>query len=105
MKRVRLLFAVLVTISIVPVGAQAWQILPSLKCCIPSCCNRDADCTDAMFPAPCVFPPVPSPCAVPCRPPGLQPQAVPCAFETACPSLPLPCHGVSYARNPYVIFR
>lgn len=66
---------------------------------------RDSACLDAYYPAPCVFPPVCNPCAVPCRPPCLQPQAVPCAFKTACPSRRLPCHGVSYGKRPYHLFR
>jgi hypothetical protein len=55
--------------------------------------------------APCMFPLALNPCAVPCPPPTYQPQAVPCAFETACQSVSLPCHGVSYGMNPYPLFR
>ncbi len=53
----------------------------------------------------CIFPPVDSPFAVPCRDPLPQGQAVPCAFKTACPSKRLPCYGVSYYWNPYALFR
>ena len=53
----------------------------------------------------CIFPPVDSPCAVPCRESLPQVQAVPCAFKTACPSKRLPCYGVSYYWNPYALFR
>ncbi len=68
-------------------------------------CPRDwAGCGKGEF-APCEFPPMLNPCAVPCRPPDIQKQAVPCAYKTACPSARLPCHGVSYAVNPYPIFR
>jgi hypothetical protein len=66
---------------------------------------RDLARLDRRYPAPCIFPPIDSPLAVPCRPPGLQVQAVPCAFDTACPSVKLPCHGVSYGNNPYPLFR
>ncbi len=68
-------------------------------------CPRDMGCALFCDPVPCEFPNVINPCAVPCRPPTLQPQALPCAFDTACPSLKLPCHGVSYGDNPYPIFR
>ena len=67
--------------------------------------NRDSAWLDRYYPAPCMFPPIPSPCAAPCRWPGIQCQSVPCAFETACPSRKLPCHGVSYGYYPYPIFR
>jgi hypothetical protein len=68
-------------------------------------CQRDAAMCSACVPPPCQFVPVMNPCAVPCRPPELQPQAVPCAFKTACPSIALPCYGVSYTDNPYPIFK
>jgi hypothetical protein len=68
-------------------------------------CHRDSMCVNQFYEPPCDFPPVPNPCAVPCRPPAFQPQAVPCAFETACPSVQLPCYGVAYGRNPYPLFR
>jgi hypothetical protein len=67
--------------------------------------NRDVARLDRLYPPPCIFPPIENPCAVPCRPVGLQPQAVPCAFKTACPSNRLPCHGVAYGNNPYPIFQ
>lgn len=67
--------------------------------------HRDVDWLDAFFPAPCVFPAIYSPHAIPCRPPGIQGQAVPCAFQTACPSKRMPCHGISYGLNPYPLFR
>lgn len=56
-------------------------------------------------PPSCEFPPMFNPCAVPCRPPGIQKQAVPCAFKTACPAMVGPCYGVSYGDNPYPIFK
>ena len=68
-------------------------------------CYLDAACLNQFFCPPVEFPLALNPCAVPCRPPGLQPQAVPCAFKTACPSKRLPCHGVSYGAFPYPIFR
>lgn len=80
-------------------GSQSYALFPTFGC------NRDAMCINQFFPPPCIFPPVDNPCAVPCRPPALQPQAVPCAYETACPSLRLPCHGVEFGRNPYPLFR
>ncbi len=70
-------------------------------------CPRDWECC-MLFPckeAPCMFPLALNPCAVPCPPPSYQPQAVPCAFVTACPSMSLPCHGVSYGMNPYPLFK
>ncbi len=67
-------------------------------------CYRDAKCINQFYEAPCHFPPADNPCAVPCRPPGFQEQAVLCAFKTACPSVQLPCHGVSYGAFPYPIF-
>ncbi len=67
--------------------------------------HRDSDCLAQCDAAPCYFPPVMNPCAVDCRPTGIEKQAVPCAFDTACPSLRLPCHGVEYSANPYPLFR
>jgi hypothetical protein len=67
--------------------------------------DRDSECLDRNYPSPCIFPGIDSPCAVPCRPDGLQCGSVPCAFETACPSQRLPCHGVSYGNNPFPLFR
>lgn len=66
--------------------------------------HRDSDCLLAFSEAQCQFPPLLNTCQVPCRPPGLQKQEVPCAFQTACPSLILPAHGISYGFNPYPIF-
>ncbi|MDQ7784387.1 MAG: hypothetical protein RDU20_15985 [Desulfomonilaceae bacterium] len=66
--------------------------------------HRDCAFLTALSEAQCQFPPLLNPCQVPCRPPGLQKQAVPCAFQTACPSLTLPAHGVSYGWNPYPLF-
>jgi|GEM_PF-598235 len=66
--------------------------------------DRDAECLNQYYKPPCQFPLALNPCAVPCRPPVLQPQAVPCAFKTACPADRLPCHGVSYGDNPYPLF-
>ncbi|AFM25511.1 hypothetical protein Desti_2841 [Desulfomonile tiedjei DSM 6799] len=66
--------------------------------------QRDSDCLTQCRQAPCIFPPVMNPCAVDCRIPGIQKQAVPCAFDTACPSVRLPCHGVDYGCNPYPLF-
>jgi hypothetical protein len=68
-------------------------------------CHRDAGFLAKSCPAPCIFPPVSNPCAVPCRPPGIQYQSVPCAYKTACPSGKLPCYGYSYGANPYPLFR
>jgi len=68
-------------------------------------CPRDVAWLDAFYPAPCIFPPIASPCAAPCRAPGIQGQSVPCAFNTACPSSRLPCHGVEYGAYPYPLFR
>jgi hypothetical protein len=97
----RLIFAILFSTLAVVV----W--VPMGNCFgAPAClCNRDAKCVNQAYDPPCHFPPADNPCAVPCRPPGFQPQAVPCAFDTACPSVRLPCHGVAYGRNPYPIFK
>jgi hypothetical protein len=67
--------------------------------------ERDSACLSQCSPAPCIFPPVLNPCAVPCRPPEIEEQAVPCPFVTACPSVKLPCYGVSYGDFPYPLFR
>jgi len=67
--------------------------------------HRDSACLLALSEAQCQFPPLLNTCQAPCRPPGLQIQTVPCAFQTACPSLILPAHGVSYGFNPYPMFR
>lgn len=67
--------------------------------------NRDHWFFSQYYPAPCIFPPMPSPCAAPCRPPVLQKQAVPCAVKTACPSKKMPCHGFALSVNPYPLFR
>ena len=66
---------------------------------------RDWACCNQCVEAPCMFPLALNPCAVPCRPPGYQEQALPCAFESACGAKRLPCHGVSYGNNPYPLFR
>jgi hypothetical protein len=99
MKRVALVFALVVIAAAVVLtpAVRAWEC--------PVFGERDTWRADRKHPAPCIFPSVENPCAVHCRPPGLQPQAVPCAYRTACPSLKLPCHGVSYGCNPYPIFR
>lgn len=67
--------------------------------------HRDVAWLDAWFPPQCLFPPLHSPHAVPCRHPGIQKQTVPCAFKTACPSKRSPCHGIAYGLNPYPLFR
>ena len=67
--------------------------------------HRDYDCMDGHYDAPCMFLPIKSPCAVPCRVQGSQPQAVPYFMKTACPSKKLPCYGFAYANNPYPLFR
>jgi hypothetical protein len=99
MKRVVGIFAVIAvcTCVLLPAGQAGAMFSFGLP--------RDDACLDQFYPAPCVFPPVCSACAVPCRIPGIQCQAVPCAIVTACPSKRLPCHGVSYGANPYPIFR
>lgn len=68
-------------------------------------CHRDAGFLAKYRCAPCIFPPVANPCAVPCRPPQIQSQCVPCAYETACPSGKLPCHGYTYGAYPYPLFQ
>ncbi|MEW6350300.1 MAG: hypothetical protein AB1646_14630 [Thermodesulfobacteriota bacterium] len=67
--------------------------------------DRDEAPLQQSYRPPCVFPPLPSPCAVGCKEAVPQAQAVPCAIKTACPSKRLPCHGVSYYWNPYDLFR
>jgi len=67
--------------------------------------NRDSECLNRFYEPQCHFPPLMNSCAVPCREPGLQPQAVPMVFDTACPSMKVPCNGVSYGNNPYPLFR
>jgi hypothetical protein len=67
--------------------------------------QRDFACCNQCVEAPCMFPVALNPCAVPCRPPGYQEQALPCAYESACGAARLPCHGVSYGSNPYPLFR
>lgn len=67
-------------------------------------CPRDGKMFTCRSEAQCHFPPLLNPCAAPCRPPGLQAQAVPCPFRTACPSLLLPDYGISYGQNPYPLF-
>ena len=66
---------------------------------------RDWWVFNQFYEAPCSFPFALNPCAVCCRPPEWQKQAVPCAFETACPSVGMPCHGFTYGANPYPIFK
>lgn len=99
MKRVVLISALIMFAAVVVISPEVWAWDFS------HFGNRDTPRLDRKHPAPCIFPPIENPCAVHCRPPGLQPQAVPCAYRTACPSLQLPCHGISYGRNPYPIFR
>jgi hypothetical protein len=66
---------------------------------------RDSPRFDRWYSPPCVFPAVPNPCAVPCRGPWIQAQAVPCGLDSACPALKLPCHGFAYGARPYPIFK
>lgn len=66
--------------------------------------HRDSACLLALSEAQCQFPPLLNTCQVPCPPCGLQKPSVPCAFQTACPALILPAHGVSYGCNPYPLF-
>jgi hypothetical protein len=86
------------------VGALVMQSIPA-EALFTFGCYRDAQCINQFYEAPCHFPRADNPCAVPCRPPGFQEQAVPCAFKTACPSLQLPCHGIEYGAFPFPIFR
>jgi hypothetical protein len=99
MKRI---FLVLALLTVASTSAFAFSIAPAQ---FTFGLNRDAACLNQCVNAPCDFPPVLNPCAVPCRAPGIQGQAVPCAFDTACPSGQLPCHGVSYGAYPYPLFR
>ena len=99
MKRI---FLVLVLMTVASTPAFAFSIAPAQ---FTFGLHRDAACLNQCVNAPCDFPPVLNPCAVPCRAPGIQGQAVPCAFDTACPAGRLPCHGVSYGANPYPLFR
>jgi hypothetical protein len=99
MKRI-LLVLILVILASTPVFS--FSVLPGQ---FTFGLERDSACLNQCVNAPCIFPPVLNPCAVPCRPPGIQSQAVPCAFDTACPAGRLPCHGVSYGDNPYPLFR
>ncbi len=94
---VGLTFAMLFTVIVVP----AAQALPVFSFGL----HRDSACLDGFFDAPCKFLPIESPCAVPCRAPGIQPQSVPKCVKTACPSKGLPCYGMVYGSNPYPLFR
>jgi hypothetical protein len=67
-------------------------------------CPRDAAVFASKSEAQCHFPPLLNPCAAPCRPPGLQAQAVPCPFRTSCPAIILPDYGISYGQYPYPLF-
>jgi len=67
--------------------------------------HRDSACLNQFYEAPCHFPPLPNPCAVPCRPPGLQGQSVPLQFRTACPSTAIAENGFAFGQFPYPIFR
>ncbi len=98
MKRV---FLALLLVTVASMPAFSFLIVPPA---FTFGLDRDAACLNQCVNAPCYFPPVLNPCAVPCRPPGIQIQAVPCAFDTACPSVRLPCYGVSYGDNPYPLF-
>jgi hypothetical protein len=66
---------------------------------------RDSACVTQTLCPPMVFPPIKNPFAAPCRIPGLQMQAVPCQFQTACPSEELPYTGMKYGDNPYHLFK
>jgi hypothetical protein len=66
---------------------------------------RDQACINQFYPAQCEFPPLLNPCAVPCRPPVPQMQAVPTAFDTACPSQRLSIGGMELSAMPYPLFR
>jgi hypothetical protein len=111
MKRIFLIFvlAAVCCLSVFPtsaVSAMAWPRLGIGTGAIPTFgIQRDWQCFNQFYEAPCFFPPADNPCAVECRPPGIQEQSVPCAFDTACPAGRFPCHGVSYGANPYPIFR
>jgi len=98
-----------VIIALVTVGLVVLSSTAGLAAMFTFGCYRDGQCInrlyDRFYGAPCHFPPADNPCAVPCRPPGFQEQAVPCAFKTACPSEQLPCHGVEYGAFPYPLFR
>jgi hypothetical protein len=98
MKRILFCFAMII--------AAAVAVFSSSDCDAMCSCglHRDSACLNAFSEAQCQFPPLLNTCQVPCRPPGLQKQTVPCAFQTACPSVILPAHGVSYGCNPYPLF-
>jgi hypothetical protein len=99
MKRTLLVFALMIAVSSGLMGSD--ESFAGFTFGLP----RDWCCCNQCISAPCEFPMALNPCAVPCRPPEYQEQAVPCAVETACPSVQLPCHGVSYGNNPYPLFR
>ena len=99
MKRILLSLVFLIAASVVVMSPDGCSALFSCGC------NRDAQCLNIWYEPQCHFPPLISPCAVPCRGPFLQPQAVPMQFCTACPSIALPYSGVTYGQNPYPIFR
>ena len=100
MKRLCVIMILFLAVSTVFLATDAWAQKK-----FAWCWNRDVDWLDSFFQAQCLFPPIHSPCAVPCRRPGIQGQSVPCAFNTACPSRKLPCQGLSYGGNPYPLFR
>jgi hypothetical protein len=100
MKRILLVLVLMVALSS-PVVSSSQSFAFAFTFGLP----RDWECCTRCAEAPCLFPLALNPCAVLCPPPSYQPQAVPCAFATACPSVSLPCHGVSYGANPYPLFK
>ncbi len=99
MKKVALALALVVAVSSIAVlsDARAAQFSFGL--------NRDAPFIIMNRTTPCVFPPVCSPKALPCRPPGVSVQKTTAAYQSACPSKKLPYYGVSYTDNPYPLFQ
>ena len=98
MKRILVPVLLLLTIS------AAFVLTDECKAFFTFGCQRDAAVFTSRCPAQCEFPPLLNPMQAPCRPPGLQLQAVPCPFRTACPSVILPDYGIAYSQNPYPIF-
>ena len=98
MKKVFVGLVLVFVFSIIASTALAWS---KFTCGMP----RDSACADGFYDAPCMFLPIQSPCAVPCRVQGSQPQAVPYFIKTACPSKKLPCYGFAYVNNPYPLFQ
>ncbi|MFH1117789.1 MAG: hypothetical protein V1792_28035 [Pseudomonadota bacterium] len=98
MKRILFLFTVIIIAAAAVLSSGDCEAMFSFGL------HRDCQCLNALSEAQCQFPPLLNTCQAPCPPPALQKQAVPCPFETACPSLMLPPHGISYGHNPYPLF-